>query len=120
MTREQFKPVACLLLVIMFGCMQNFSNGERVGVVTKISEKGVFYKSWEAEALIALSAGTSMVQPEKFVFTVDPAAVEKVKQSAEKGTRVRLIYRQWAIAPPSIDTKYVVYDVKETDPAKGE
>ena len=51
------------------GILPNYSNGSRIGIVTKISEKGVFFKSWEGEMLMALPiavAGTTT--PEVFYF----------------------------------------------------
>ena len=28
-------------------CTENYSNGERIGMITKFSEKGLVYSSWE-------------------------------------------------------------------------
>lgn len=51
--------------------------------------------------------------PNAFQFNVDPAAVEKVKQAMRSGKRVELVYREWVLAPLSIDNSHVVIDVKE-------
>jgi len=109
------KKAWLFLLLFICACGPNYSNGSRIGIVTKLSQKGIVWKSWEGEMLIALPtdvAGTT--QPEKFAFTVDPSAVEKVQVAMNSGRRVELIYRQWWLKPPTQDTLYVIVDVKET------
>ena len=104
-----------LLTVVLAGCAKTYSRGERVGVVTKLSEKGVIFKSWEGEMLMALPADVAgTMQPEKFFFNVAPEAVVKVKDAMTSGRRVKLVYRQWWIAPPTIDNDHVIVDVQET------
>lgn len=94
-------------------CGANYSNGTRVGVVTKLSEKGMFCKSWEGEMLMALpSSVSSTTEPEKFTFNVDQNAVEKVKSAMNSGQRVELVYRQWWMSPICIENDHVVIDVK--------
>ena len=105
----------------LVGCAENYSSGDRVGIVTKLSEKGLAIKSWEGELLMALPvevAGTT--QPEKFAFNVDPAAVSKVKEALMSGKRVQVIYRQWLVHPIRIESNTVVTDVIETDTKKKE
>jgi len=111
----QKKVLAVLMLAVsLTACGPNYSNGTRVGVVTKLSQKGVIWKSWEGELLIALPQGvSSATQPEKFEFNVDPACVGKVQAAMNSGKRVELIYRQWWVSPPTIDADYVVVDVKD-------
>jgi hypothetical protein len=94
-------------------CGENYSNGDRAGIVTKLSQKGLVFKSWEGEMLVALPAeiaGTT--QPEKFAFNVSPEAVDKVKTAMASGKRVTLVYRQWAIAPITVEHEHVIVDVK--------
>lgn len=105
-----------LTAMLCAGCGQNYSNGERIGVVTKLSEKGVIFKSWEGEMLIALPvavAGTT--QPEKFTFNVAAEAVGQVKKAMSSGQRVELVYRQWFLAPPTIENGHVVIAVKSAE-----
>ena len=64
-------------------------------------------------ALPAEIAGTTM--PEKWSFTVDPKMIDKVKTALNSGKRVKLTYRQWFIAPLSIDTEYIIIDVQDGD-----
>lgn len=105
--------IALIVAAISVACGKNYSNGDRIGVVTKLSYKGVAMKSWEGEMLVALPAGVSAIQPEVFAFNVDAVAVNKVKAAMDSGKRVRLVYRQWLIAPWSIDHGHVVTDVQD-------
>lgn len=113
------KTLACSIALasLLSACAPNYSNGTRVGVVTKLSEKGLIWKSWEGEMLMALPSDVSgATQPEKFIFNVSPEAVGKVQEAMKSGKRVELVYRQWAFAPPSIDADHVIIDVKQPTP----
>lgn len=111
------RTTAFLIVIVSLlsvACGENYSSGTRVGVVTKLSEKGIVWKSWEGELLMALpSTVGSATQPEKFEFNVAPSAVEKVTAAMQSGHRVELVYRQWWMAPVSIDNDHVVVDVKD-------
>lgn len=106
----------CTALLAVSACGENYSNGERAGVVTKLSEKGLIFKSWEGELLVALPIGVAgTTQPEKFPFNVAPEAVAQVKAAAFSGKRTVLTYRQWAIAPLTIDHGHVVVAARHTE-----
>lgn len=100
-------------LVFTAACAPNYSNGTRIGVVTKLSERGLIYKSWEGSMLIALPSTVSAIQPEVFEFNVAESAVEAVKAAMASGKRVEVVYKQWAVSPPSIDHDHVVVGVRE-------
>ncbi len=105
------------LYFVACSCSPNYSEGERIGVVTKISRKGLLFKSWEASALIALPASVgSNVEPERFDFNVDESAVQMVQEAAANGKRVKLIYHQWAISPIDIENDHVVTKVEAVTP----
>jgi hypothetical protein len=111
-------PILALVLTLC-GCAENYSNGSRIGVVTKLSEKGFICKSWEGEMLIALPNDmASGAQPEKFAFNVDPPTVPKVQEAMKSGKRVELLYRQWMVSPPCIDNDHVIIDVKPVEKGK--
>jgi len=98
-----------LLAIMTTSCMPNYSNGDRIAVVTKLSEKGMIWKSWEGEALVVVPGQVSTaIQPQILRFNVDPKAVAAVQIALESGQRVKLVYRQWAMAPPTIDHDHVV------------
>jgi hypothetical protein len=116
MTKDKRTRLLCVLVLvaIVSACGRDYSSGSRIGVVTKISHKGVIWKSWEGEALLALPNANPTMAPEKFTFNVAPEAVDKVRSAQETGERVELVYRQWFVSPPSIDNDHVVIDVRPT------
>ena len=42
-------PVAILILMVSLTGCGNYSNGNRVGNITKFSEKGIIWKTWEGQ-----------------------------------------------------------------------
>lgn len=101
------------------GINSNYSEGARVGVVNKLSNKGVFFKSNEAEASMtglrasSDSDGNSTISANLFSFSVDPSAVTAVTKAMESGKPVKLIYREWLVKPLSIEYGHVVYAVED-------
>jgi hypothetical protein len=102
------------------GCMPNYSNGQRSGTITKFSEKGFVMKSWEGELLMGgvrqVTSGEGVTSSVANVFAfsvVDPAVISDIQVAADKGIPVTLVYREWAVAPWSIDTSYVITRVKQ-------
>jgi prepilin-type N-terminal cleavage/methylation domain-containing protein len=100
------------------GISKEYSTGSRVGVVTKLSEKGLVWKSWEGELnmggvkSVTNSNGDSVTVANTFTFSVAPEAVEKTQAALNSGRRVQLHYRQWFVKPMTIDNEHVVTDVK--------
>lgn len=97
------------------GCVSDYSDGSRTGVVTKFSRKGVFIKSWEGELVMggAVAGTDGSVVANVFPFTVTDPAVVTAVQSAQEGARhVTLRYRQWLQGPIEMGTDYDVVEVK--------
>lgn len=87
----------------------NFSKGNRIGNVVKISEKGVLFKTWEGQ----LSYGDNK---EMWDFSI-PKSQEQVRlnidDANENNKRVKLYYKEKHITFPwRGDTKYLVYKVE--------
>jgi hypothetical protein len=40
---------ASLMIIFLSSCSENYSNGERIGLITQFSHKGLFWKSWEGQ-----------------------------------------------------------------------
>jgi hypothetical protein len=96
------------------GISPNYSKGERSGVVWKFSEKGLMYVSGEGElnmgGVVVDSKGA--ISPVVWEFScTDDDIKEKIVAAQRSSARVTLTYRQWLLAPFSIDTKYVIVDV---------
>lgn len=105
---------AAALCLLLAACAPEYSDGSRFGVVTKLSFKGIFWKSWEGELNMGgvKPSADGGVVANVFAFNADPAAVEKLKLAMSKGQRVELVYRQWFLPPWSIEHDHVVIDVR--------
>lgn len=72
-----------------------YSEGDRVGVVTKFSKKGVFYKTWEGELNMAVPGTVTDPSETIWYFSAeDPEAVEQIKKAQEAASRVKVHYKQ--------------------------
>ncbi len=86
-------PVAIFYLI----GSENYSNGERIGLVTQFSKRGVMFKSWEGHLNITQ---TGMNSADGFDFSLDRKSgltenSEKLlDSSATYGWKVKLIYHQ--------------------------
>jgi prepilin-type N-terminal cleavage/methylation domain-containing protein len=86
------------------GCSQ--SEGSRVGIISKISKKGVAMKSWEGDLLLGTGNSTTV-----WSFSVDDEAVVKqIQEAMRSGKRVELTYEQ-SIFKIATDTTYNVTKV---------
>ena len=88
----------------------NYSNGERVGYVQKISRKGWVCKTWEGELAMVSMPGTA---PQIFAFTVQSDSVARKVMDAA-GQRVALVYEQHRGVPSKCfgETEYFITDVR--------
>ena len=91
-------PVFCLAIIcITFSsCSENYSNGERIGYLTKFSHKGAAWKSWEGELNVTQ---TGMNTSSLFEFSVDndhedPKIVATLDSAANLGWKIRLTYHE--------------------------
>jgi len=96
-----------------------YSEGERTGQVTKLSEKGIIFKTHEGELVMSGmktrtdGEGRSSVIANVFEYSVtDPAIVAKINAAARTGDPVTLVYDQYLIpAPVHRKTSYIIRDV---------
>ena len=88
-----------LILIILFPFIlstENYSEGERIGFITKFSKKGRFFKSWEGELnLTQTGMNTSSV----FQFSLDNDmqqndVVSLIDSAANNGWKVKLNYHE--------------------------
>lgn len=110
------------LIAVLVGCGQNYSNGSRIGTISKFSNKGLVMKSWEGELNVGGfrnatdHEGRTQVVANIFAFSVEsPEVVKKVQEAMKSGKPVELVYRQWFVSPPSIETVYVITDMKPVE-----
>jgi len=103
--------IAVIAAYTWFSLHYAYSDGERAGVLQKLSHKGWICKTWEGELLLTPVAGTI---PEKFEFTVPDDAIA-ARLNPLVGKRVTLHYDQHRGVPSNCfgDTEYFVNDGHE-------
>ena len=100
-----------IVLCVLPGCY-TVSEGERVGTITKFSNKGILVKTWEGEMVLGGSGASGNAQ-NTWSFTVeDPAVVEKIRSAQKQTQVVSLAYKEELyVAPWRGDTHHFVHDV---------
>lgn len=87
----------------------NYSEGNRVGKVVKLSKKGVMFKTWEG----ALQQEDN---PEKWAFSIRGSQEQvrvDIDKAMEENKRVKLFYKQkYVILPWRGDTEYLINKVE--------
>lgn len=88
--------ILLLIVTITFCSCENYSKGERIGMITKFSNKGVMCKSWEGHLN---ATQTGMNSAEGFDFSIDndeeEAQLVSVLDSAtNEGWKVKLEYHE--------------------------
>lgn len=107
-----------LSIIILFLCTAcNFSEGDRVGQVVKLSKKGVIFKTYEGE-LATIAKGTqATLMSNSFAFSIkDEALVKKVQEAMNNNKTVALHYEEqffsfWWEG----DTRYHITNVNVTE-----
>lgn len=117
---KTLKLIASIVaLFALTSCMPNYSNGSRVGVVNKLSHKGIAFKSWEGEMNLGGfrnktdAEGRTSVVANVFRFSVTDSAIAKqIEEQMISGETVELVYRQWLLSPITQDSDYTIVAVK--------
>jgi hypothetical protein len=111
MKKVKWLAILAVLMCIMIAPFYlTKSEGERAGVITKLSRKGYVFKTWEGEMVQgSFQVMTSTV----WTFSVaDEKAVEKVRKAMESGKRVNASYKQVMLRNPFRgETDYFITDV---------
>jgi hypothetical protein len=108
-TRNFFVGLVLVLIFCIYWFFYNvFSNGERTGVLIKITHKGNVFKTDEGEMWLSCR---QMTNPEKFYFSVVNDSVTTLLKNLQDEC-VQLTYKQYrASLPWRGDTKYIVTGV---------
>lgn len=82
--------------VTLLSCTENYSTGERVGMITRFSQKGLIYPSWEG-SLNTTQTGMNSAEP--FEFSVDndredPKVIALLDSAATEGWKVKIRYHE--------------------------
>lgn len=76
---------------------ENYSNGERIGLVTQFSETGIIWKSWEGELHVTQTGMNSTMND--FGFSIDndhqdQNIINQLDSAAQHGWKVKLVYHE--------------------------
>lgn len=102
----------------LIGCNDSYSEGERVGIVTKLSLKGFQYKTWEGEMNLGGLASNSegRLEANIWAFTIPDESKESLMiiQEAQRTQKPVVIrYKEWMIRPRcTTDSGYMVQSVE--------
>ncbi len=107
--------VLSLLLgsMLLQGCKENYSNGEKVGNLIEFTRKGVVYDSWEGRLNMTQTGMNTSGEPFSFSFDNDrtdqDSLIELMKQAQVEGWKLKVRYHEvWGF-------KNVFYNRGETD-----
>jgi hypothetical protein len=96
----QMKKLFILVMVLasltLTSCMENYSKGERIGVITQFSETGVIFKSFEGHLNVTQTGMNSSVP---FNFSIDndkpdSEVIGLLDSAVQYGWKVKLIYHE--------------------------
>lgn len=84
------------IAILFTSCTENYSNGERIGMITKFSKKGLIWSSWEGTLN---TTQTGMNSANQFEFSVDndvndPKVITTLDSAATYGWKVKIKYHE--------------------------
>lgn len=89
-----------------------YSEGERTGVITKFTNKGLLFKTWEGQMNLGgvVSNGDGGVTANVWNFSVtDPEVVRQLILATKINARVTLSYEEYLLLPRSeANTNYLI------------
>ncbi|MBB6003138.1 hypothetical protein [Arcicella rosea] len=108
------------VLVLMFSFLMTkvaYSVGDRAGVISKFSKKGVLFKTFEGELNEGAQGQMGNMVNRLWAFTVDsddPAVVQRLEDAMLTGRRIKVHYEQRYMKFSWMgDTEYFVTEVEE-------
>lgn len=81
------------------GFYPGYSDGERIGYVTKVSYKGFIWKTYEIEVQIGTGDQAALQKPHRFSTTDKALADQLLSNMGKKG---RFHYQEWVLVPFSV------------------
>ena len=90
-------PVLLITGIFLTGCSENYSNGERIGLITQFSNTGIIWKSWEGELHVTQTGMNSTMKD--FDFSLDndhedSSVINQIDSAAQHGWKVKLTYHE--------------------------
>jgi hypothetical protein len=99
------------------GCGNGYSEGTRTGTITKFSNKGLIWKSYEGEMnlggmrSVTDDKGNASMVPNVWEFHASDAMAPRVTEAQKSGRPVSIAYRQWVWSPITQSASYDVTGV---------
>ena len=88
--------VIILALLMLAGCKENYSNGEKVGNLIEFTRKGVFWDSWEGRLNLTQTGMNTSGDPFSFSFDNDrndqDSLFSIMKQAQVAGWKLKIRY----------------------------
>lgn len=115
---DERKAFAIWVLFVLAFCAapfvavgEGYSDGERIGVITKLSKKGVMNKTWEGTLQ---ASGNDVSGLNAFEFsTLNDKVADEISEAANGGKRVKLTYSQYLHRGPYLaGTRYEITKVE--------
>lgn len=114
-----YKTIGIILMMsVIIGCWE-LSTGERYGEIVKLSNKGVFFKTWEGEMI--LGGGSTNAADQTFCFSIDMSRkrneniniiVAEILKAQKSGKRAKISYvQELMVMPWRAETGYMVQSV---------
>jgi hypothetical protein len=114
--------IFAIFLAVVFGILYYltfgyYSEGKRGGFITKLSNKGYVFKTYEGELRMGgLYEGDGTMNSSEWIFSVsgkNKDAIAKLEEAIKNGHRVSLTYEEkFFTLPWNGDTKYFVTNVE--------
>lgn len=87
---------AIIICISLASCSENYSNGERIGMITQFSKTGVLWKSREGHLNVTQTGMNSSIP---FDFSIDndkedTTVINKLDSAANYGWKVKLVYHE--------------------------
>lgn len=104
-----------LLGVLWFVSTGYYSSGNRAGTISKFSERGYVFKTYEGQLMEGGYSGeTGSLSPRYWDFsTKEDSVVKKIEKALATGERITLVYQEKFVKFPwNGDTEYIVTDVQ--------
>lgn len=108
------------------GCGQGYSDGERTGIVSKFSRKGLVYKSWEGELncgglrqrTTTDGSGNPKIETvaNVWAFHASDEHSARIQEAMRRNEAVTIRYRQWFHSPITQTSDYDVLEVTAVAP----
>lgn len=89
--------VACII-ILLSGCKENYSNGEKVGNLIEFTKKGVIWDSWEGRLNLTQTGMNTSGEPFSFSFDNDrndqDSLIKLMQKAQVEGWKIKIRYHE--------------------------